>query len=254
MKKDLEFNFDIYGHEKQNEGQRFGIFLIIKKLLESLFIISLSFSFLSVFVLSFLLYYKKQRESISILKDIKNYFLFIKCSIFNPFNEFKIDSENSKIFSLTSIYSLLLTSFINRNSAFFGGFSKGVETTRKSLIIKQKDYLLEKKFIKDELVKSLEDIQNKLVKIQYDFFDFVKSNERLNNNFQYEVEKSNVNPDFDQMKKKIDLLESSLGKINENIFDLGINMSRNNYNWRFPRKRISYSGRDFENKEKSENQ
>lgn len=252
MKKDLEFNFDIYSHERENEMHGFGIFSMFRKFLESLFRNLVSFSFASFIILSFLLYYKKDSEkSVLFLKEIVDYSLFIKGLVLRPFE--KINFENSKIFFLTSIYSLFLTSLINYNIAFFGGFSKGVEATRKVLVFKQKDYLLEKKFIKEELTKNLEDIQNKLVKIQYDFFDFVKSNERLNSNFQYEVEK-NVNPDFDQMKKKIDLLENSLGKMNENIFDLGINMSRNNYSWRFPRKRISYSERDFENKEKSENQ
>jgi hypothetical protein len=254
MKNDLELDFDIYGHEKENKEDEFSILLIFKKILESFFKISIYFILISIPTLLILLYIKKnwsENENI-FLKGMNEYFSFIKNLIFKPFSQDKGDDLN--IFFLTTLYSLFFSSLINYNFSFFNGFLKGIEKTKNILIIKRRDYLLEKKFVKEELIKSLEDIQNKIVKMQYDFFEFVKNNERINNNnFQYEVEK-NVNPEFDQMKKKIDLLESSLGKINENIFDLGLNMSRNNYNWRFPRKRISYNNRDFENKEKTDNQ
>jgi hypothetical protein len=59
MKNDLELDFDIYGHEKENKEDEFSILLIFKKILESFFKISIYFILISIPTLLILLYIKK---------------------------------------------------------------------------------------------------------------------------------------------------------------------------------------------------
>ncbi|WNE41455.1 MAG: hypothetical protein AM1032_000195 [Mycoplasmataceae bacterium] len=264
MKSDFDFNLNV---KKEYEEKRINFFNLLLEFFKSLFNVFFLFLLISpIFIIIFYFFKIDKIDSSSSLidnlwKENIDYFKFIFNFIKRPFliyDERENNLELKNIF-LPAFFSLFLSGSIYSNISFSRGFSNGVEKYLKLISLKRKDEILERNFIEDKLIRILEDIQNKSVRLQYDFFEFSKKHEKLDNNSNYgEIDKIlNSNFEVDQIKIKIENLESHLDKLNSNIFDLGMNMNRKNRNYylNFPKRNLNNNkNSEIENKEEKKSE
>ena len=96
------------------------------------------------------------------------------------------------------------------------GFKNGIRKYSVFFDNLKKEELLEKKFIKDKLAAGIEDLQDKVTKLQHDFSDFLSSSKFNQEVTSQEIKKSSNN-EIDDLKKKVENLEDVYPKVTPSV-------------------------------------
>lgn len=253
---DFDFNgFDIRDNQKSKKVtkiEKYSLFFF--ELFNSFSKMILCFLPISVLLMIFFSYYSHPDDEVVLnffnLWDlIFNYFRFIFSLFYKSAFCFDFRIDEFRVFFPVTFYSFLLSGLLVSNFSFFDGYSRGIKKSFRFISLRKEKESLERNIFEEKLMKMLEDIKGSFDKLQYNFFQFVKNNEKSNEYGEFERKVSDS--EIDQVNRKISNLESSLDKLNLSIFELGITITRKiNNNPRFFKKKINYnSNSNLQNKE-----